>query len=106
MIIAFDSTQLRELCEDPSAADAYLGGDRAAILRDRLADIRAAATYRDLIVGDPRTGGESGRDLRISIGPEAALLLTANHLRLPRNDRGEVDWNRVSYVRVVKVELL
>lgn len=106
MIIAFDSTELRAICEDPSSTDAHMGKDRAEAFRDRLADIRAAVTYEDLIVGNPRIGGESGGELRVDIGPRGTLVLKANHRHLPWGKDGEVDWSRVSYVRLVEVDLL
>lgn len=105
MIIAFGSTQLRAICEDPNAADAYLGTETAELLRARLADIRAAVTVEDLLVGDPTTGGEAGRELRIGIGQGAKLALRANHRRLPLAEDGRVDWCRVSYVQVMGIDL-
>jgi hypothetical protein len=105
MIIAFVSTQMRNICEDPESADAYMGKARAEAFRHRLADISAAVTRADLLVGNPTTGGESGEELRISIGPRGTLVLAANHLNMPLDQRGAVDWNKVAYVKVVKVEL-
>jgi len=104
VIIAFGSTKIRDLCENPSAADAYLGPDTAEAFRARLADVRAAVTVEDLPVGNPTTGGEAGRELRISIGRDTRLVLKANHRRLPLREDGRVDWARVSYVQVIGVE--
>ena len=104
MIIAFGSTEIRDLCEDPSAADAYLGTETAEVFRARLADVRAAVTVEDLPVGNPTTGGEAGRELRIRVGRDTLVVLKANHRRLPLGKNGRVDWERVSYVQVIGVE--
>ena len=104
VIIAFGSTRIREICEDPSAADAYLGTEMGEVFRARLADIRAAATVEDLLVGEPSTGGELRRELRIGLGGSARLVLRANHRRLPLGKDGYVNWDKVSYVQVIGIE--
>lgn len=54
MIVAFETVKLRRVCEDKGVAIAQLGIEVAANLRERLADIRAASTTADLLVGRPR----------------------------------------------------
>lgn len=104
MIIAFGSTFIRAVCEDPGAADQHLGHEMGDTLRDRLADVRAAVTVEDLLVGQPSTGGPSRRELRIRLGQAGLLVLRANHRRLPLDPHGDVDWRRVSYVQVIGIE--
>ncbi|MEP7764379.1 hypothetical protein [Sanguibacter sp. 25GB23B1] len=105
MILAFSSAHLRDICEDPSAADAQMGKDRAGLLRDRLADLSAADTYDDLLAGSPRIEGSFHEELRINIGTRGVIVLHANHLRTPLDEHERIDWSKVSYVKVVKVEL-
>lgn len=104
VIIAFGSTRLREICEDPNAADAYLGTETGEALRARLADIRAAVTVEDLPVGQPSIGGHLGEELGLSLGGSARLVLRANHTRQPLNADGRVDWDKVAYVQVLGIE--
>jgi len=105
MIIAFASTDVRDICEDAGAGDQSIGREAGRMLRDRLADIRAAVTLGDLMVGNPRTGGEDGRELRIDLTDAKTLVLIANHVALPQGRPGTgVDWTRVSYVKVIGVE--
>ncbi len=103
MIIAFQSTRIRELCEDPDAADEVMGHTIAEVFRDRLADVRAAASVEDLIVGNPRPNGTDGQFLQISLGAEKSIVLEANHLKPIRDADGRVDWRSVSYVKVIEV---
>jgi hypothetical protein len=104
MIIAFQSTQIRDLCEDPDAADRHMGRNVAEVFRDRLADVRAAASVEDLIVGNPRRDGPESEFLRIAIGRDIDIVLKANHRRSVIDGSGRVDWTHVSYVKMIEVE--
>ena len=104
MIIAFQSTRIRDLCEDPDAADRHMGRNVAEVFRDRLADVRAAASVEDLIVGNPRRHGPEGEFLRIAVGRDIDIVLKANHRRSVIDGSGRVDWTHVSYVKMIEVE--
>jgi hypothetical protein len=59
--LAFESKALLTLCESESRACSELGADVAESLKHRLADLRAARTATDLLVGRPRTiAGNAG----------------------------------------------
>lgn len=105
MIIAFNTPTLRRLCEDNSVAVAKFGEQVGAGLRGRLADLRAAATIADLIVGRPRTGGPINGELTLDLAPGASSLWIANHTK-PRVDHaGMVDWTQTTYVQLMKIEV-
>ncbi len=70
MILAFETRTLRMICEDNSVASNKLGPEVASALRDRVADLRAAVTKSDLIVGNPTVGGTLGELLTIDLGHE------------------------------------
>ncbi len=48
MELAFDSLELRDLCEKKLHAEKQLGVEIAAVLRDHLADLASAPTLADL----------------------------------------------------------
>lgn len=106
MIIAFNTLTLRRLCEDNSAAVARFGEQVGAGLRGRLADVRAAATIADLLVGRPRTGGPSNRELTLDLASGASSLWIANHTKPRVDDAGMIDWSRTTYVQLMKIEVI
>lgn len=104
MIVAFQTDMLRTVCEDDSVAITKLGAPTAALLRERLSDIRAAASIDELFVGNPRLSGEKMEFLTIDLGIDARFVWTVNHVNVPINDDGKVDWTRTSRIRLVKIE--
>ena len=106
VIIAFNTPTLRRLCEENSVAVAKFGDQVGAGLRGRLADLRAAATITDLLVGSPRTGGPTNRELTLDVAPGVSSLWVANHTRPRVDDAGMVDWSRTTYVQLMKIEVI
>lgn len=103
--ISFATVALRTLCEDPATAEAVYKLPVAAALRSRLADLAAAATVRDLPpLGNLREvviGGEAGYALAIQRPYE--LHFTSSHVRPPRLKTGEVDWSKVSRIKILAI---
>lgn len=106
MLVAFQTKKLRRVCEDESVASAMLGPTVAAQLRERLADIRAASTTDDLLVGSPRVGASNSTLLTIDLGPNSHMTWTANHVTPRTNEDGDIDWSRVTRIRLLKIERL
>jgi plasmid maintenance system killer protein len=103
--IAFAEKNLRELCESEVKAKRILGLEIAAKLRRRLADIRAATSIRDLVVGNPRElEGNCPRPYLIELGPGARMILMANHNHNPVLNSGCIDWSKVSRVKILRIE--
>ena len=96
LLIAFETRKVRELCENLAIAKSRLGNEIAEQLIHRIADIEAAENINDLLVGKPQI---EGSEVRIDLGNDCGLLLSANHQNNPI-DNGIVDWNKVSYVQV------
>jgi len=103
MIIAFDSKKLREICEDDAVAVKELGSPAAEALRQRLADLRAAESIRDLLVGNPRTSGAENATLTIDLTAAARTIWSQNHTTPPRTSLGDIDWERTGRVRLVEI---
>lgn len=103
MELAFRTRALRNICEDADVAASEFEQEAAALLRHRLADLRAATSVSDVVAGSPRT---SGAVLSIRIGNDHLLELQANHVKMPVTIDGLVDWARVTRLRVLDVKRL
>lgn len=103
MEIAFDTRELRLLCEK-NEPPVSLASTVVESLRSRLADVRAALTVHDLVAGAPNAGGDHGEILVIQLADGYELILHANHVNNPVAVDGKVDWSNVSRVKVIAVE--
>src|ERR1700735_1976527 len=99
--LAFASKALRSLCEDKSIAERELGVEAAGRLTLRLADLRAAESLADILVGDlvqylwPAT-------TELSFGLNGfRLVLRVNHHVVPVDNIGDIDWKRVRRVKIL-----
>jgi hypothetical protein len=103
--IAFADRDLRDICELQLRAEHVLGIAPAANLRARLADIRDAASIQDLAAGEPtvRSSRPPGR-VSLELGQSFQLFFCANHVKNPVNEKQEVDWPRVSRVKILQIE--
>lgn len=100
MELAFQTQALRDICEDADRASSEFGGDVAAALRHRLADLRAAVSLNDVIVGHPQVDGQL---VSIEIGDTHLLRLAANHVKNPVSADGTIDWKAISRLRVLEL---
>lgn len=98
---AFETNQLRTLCESSADAIRELGQEVAYALIERLAVLDAAVSIKDVLVGQPRTF-ENG-DLEIELAAGYRLICRANHPNNPRTPAGVVDWDKVARIKVVKI---
>lgn len=100
--LAFEDEVVRDQCECARSADKAFGSSVAKALRGRLADIRAASSIADLIVGRPRPTGKD--QLLIDLGASHQLRLCANHPKGAWGPDGQLDWTSVNRVRVLGIE--
>ena len=100
MEIGYDRLELREYCENLERADSFMGRASAELFRDRLADLAAAPTIKDLvIVGLIETRG----DIFVSaVGANWELVFRANN-NPPPTSNGVLDWNRVSRICILDI---
>lgn len=103
MEIAFADRALRAVCEDGDVARLDIDADVNDLLRDRLADLRAA----DSVLGMPGvavvTSDEPEPTVRISLASGVSLVLKPNHRQPPRAEDGSVDWRRVRRVQIIAI---
>ena len=103
MELAFESLSLRATCESETQARVELGEAVAEILKHRLADMRAAASTRDLLVGKPRVDA-GGHHMIIDVGDSYRIVFKANHVKCPMTENNEVDWARVNRIKILRIE--
>lgn len=80
------------------------GLETAALLRDRLADLRAALHVDDLLAGHPRFLGPDEGTLAIDLGLRWTMTWVPNHRDDRVDEDGNADWIRVSRVRLVAIK--
>ncbi len=103
MELAFDSSSLRATCENEAQARGELGDTVAEMLKHRLGDLRAAASSKDLLAGKPRVSAD-GQHMIVDVGDTHRIVFKANHIKCPMKNTKEVDWERVSRIKIVRIE--
>ncbi len=103
--LAFANKPLRQLCENEAHAKRELSPTVAEILKHRLADLRAAVSVKDLVAGKPRRlGGADHQHMAIDLCDGYRIVFSANHPNNPVVESGELDWSKVSRVKILRVE--
>lgn len=104
--LAFDTISLRSICERDDVAIGELGPAVAETLKHRLSDLRAATSVYDLIVGHPRIleNAENPQLMAIDICNDYRIIFCANHQRNPAETNGNIDWQKVSRVKILRIE--
>ena len=105
MEIAFESKQLREICEDEDKAKYEFGVSVTEKLMGRLADLRAATSVKDLVAGWPRELGDSqDRHFAVDLCEGYSIVFCSNHITVLEIDSGKVNWSKVSRVKILEIE--
>jgi hypothetical protein len=104
--LAFDTKALRTVCESEADAKRELGLDVAETLKHRLADLHAATSVKDLAAGRPRELDGTGphRAMAVELSHGHHIVFCANHPRTPMTASGDLDWSRVSRVKILRIE--
>jgi hypothetical protein len=103
--LAFESRPLRTICESALQAKLELGTAIAEILQHRLADLRAATTIRDIVAGRPRLlDGTDSKQMAVDLCEGQRIVFCANHPNNPMTETGNLDWTRVSRIRILRIE--
>lgn len=102
--IAFQSKQLRAICESPAKAKRELGDSAASNLRRHLADLEAVETVAELSeigLEFERYGDKLG-SIRFGLGGGRHLYCDVNHHHMPMNGEA-VDWTKVTRLKVIQI---
>lgn len=105
MEILFADRKLARICADSRSMDHKLGGQRAKLLRRRLAEFAAAATLDDLrTLPGPRAhelkGDRSGQ-LSVDLDHPHRLLFRPAHKPALIKSDGGLDWGAVTAVEII-----
>lgn len=107
MELAFDHRKIRDVCENNSRARRTLGDEVARKLYARLADIDAAATIEDLLIGGlGLLNGQMNGSIVVPLGTTHTLHLVANHHPLPTTESGKADWGKVFRLKVLEIRAI
>lgn len=107
MVIAFESKELRLVCENQALANDKYGSALTNKLHDRLADLMAANTIYDVLLGNPKQlviGSIQG--YRIELYKPFVMTLVVNHVEPPVNKANQIDWGRIFKVKIISIEKL
>lgn len=105
MELAFDSRSLRSICESEVQAKEKYGAAVAEILKHRLADLCAATSIKDLLVGRPRPmDGTNDLCMILDLFEGYQIVFCANHPKNPLTQAGRVDWSKVSRVKIMRIK--
>lgn len=105
MELAFESKSLRTICENEAHAKRKLGPTVAEVLKHRLADLRAATSVKDLVVGRPRVSDSADHQhMVIDLCDDHRMVFCANHLSNPVAESGKLDWLKVSRIKILRIE--
>jgi hypothetical protein len=103
--LAFDSKNLRDLCEQESYAVQSYGAAVAAQLRHRIADMMAAISpLVDLIVSRRRESEHNTACMILDLCDGFEIEFCANHVSNPSLLDGRVDWEKASRYRMQNVK--
>ena len=104
--LAFNSKSLRNICENEDEANHELGSAVAQVLKHRLADLRAAISITDIMVGRPRLlqGVIQNKHMIIDLYDNYRMTFCANHPDNPIGENGKIDWQKVSRVKILRIE--
>jgi hypothetical protein len=102
--LAFNSEQLRTMCENETAAKNQMGAAASDSLKHRLADLRSATSILDLVAGRPRFLEDTEEQMVIDLDDGYHLLFCANHPNNPLTETGKLNWPRISRVKILRIE--
>ncbi|WP_132190493.1 MULTISPECIES: hypothetical protein [Kribbella] len=103
MELAFETRALRTLCEEDDVAAKKLPGEVVDALKRRLADLHAADSVLDLVVGRPDFDPTAPL-VRMTLAANYVLTCAANHRICPLQATGAVDWQRVRRLKILTIE--
>lgn len=105
MLLSFDTKSLRALCENEDQARTQLEPIVAEALKRRLADLEAATSIKDLLVGNPRTlPGSNGKEMVLDLSDGFRIVFSANHPKKHMTQDNNLDWGKVTRIKILRIE--
>jgi hypothetical protein len=103
MELAFETVELRRICESDVEARKHIPAATAEELQARLADMRAATSAHDLVAGSPSFDPRPPGRIRFSFDGGYGLVCDGNHPKPPLTDDGLIDFGRLRRLRIVAI---
>jgi hypothetical protein len=102
--LSFHNIEIRHICEDNSFALRKYGNVVAEKLKSRLSDMLSADSPLDLPTGDLLIykNGEY-YCCKIDLSEGYQLIFCQNHIKVPLCDSGEINWGKVSRVKILNI---
>lgn len=103
--LAFATKTLRNICEKEEEAIQKFGPNVAEALKHRLADLRASISIKDIVVGSPRIRNYDPyhESMIINLSEGCSMIFCANHPNNPTNPDGNIDWLKVSRIKILQI---
>lgn len=103
MELSFETKFLRDACENQDFSNSEFGKKVSARLRSRLADLRAATSVLDLIVGNPsEIQGFHVHTYKIDLCDGFVLTFISNHTTAPLEE-GKINWEKVNRIKILSI---
>lgn len=104
MELAFESRELRSICEHEFEARHALGQSVAQLLKHRLADLIAADSLQDLLAGSPRVlEADSGPQLIIELADGYQMCLVPNHPGSSLDSSDIHEWTSTRRLKIISI---
>lgn len=103
MEIAFETIQLRQICESENRAKRILGEEIAAKLKSRLGDLRAMPNAAELLNVPYPLSLNDKEHILITLRNDYVMILCASHINNPLSNNGKIDWSKVTRVKVLEI---
>lgn len=104
--LSFITKRIREICERDHATRAAFGDEAASLLHDAIAELRAAPTIGDVADWSGRMHSRKRIDeLDFQFGGLVEIVFAVNHVKHPTSDVGDIAWERVSSIKILKLEI-
>ncbi len=103
MELSFHTKALRDTCASAAMLTRKFEPALAETIRRVLADLRAAYSIYEIGTVNVVLDG-SGNDVKVRLDGRHCLRLEPNHLPVPADGSGRVDWALISRVKVMGIE--
>lgn len=100
MELAFGTRSLRSLCADEEIAVQQLGRHLATELLARIADLRAASTFDDIVAGRPEFLNDRDPRVIIVVTEGVTMVIRPNQPEKSRKPLAIFDWAQVYRIRI------
>lgn len=105
MTVSFEDKQIREICEDQYIAESEIGFSSSIKLHDRLADIVAASSINDLIVGNLKEiQDKNGVIYKIDICELYELVFKSNHIPTQTIVTGPIERININKIKILAIQ--